>query len=152
MSGRSRKHRPTLAPRRRQTTRPAEEPWQGVPRLTLGLPDDPLRHILHAASLALLKHPVAAQAAFAAFVAEGRRFAETAEGRRWKAALVDSDLVRRGTALWEGSVLNTLEDNSDALLPSTILDAIVQAAGRRDLLAFLHEIQAGIVDAYSHSS
>ena len=130
---------------------PPSERWDDVPRLTLPPADDLLLQILQKASLALLHHPVAAQAVFSAFVAEGRRFAETPEGRQWKAALADSELVRRGTAVWEGSVLNTLEDNSAALLPSTILDAIVQAAGRRDVVAFLDNLQKRLIGALDDS-
>jgi len=129
---------------------PPSERWDDVPRLTLPPADDLLLQILQKASLAL-HHPVAAQAVFSAFVAEGRRFAETPEGRQWKAALADSELVRRGTAVWEGSVLNTLEDNSAALLPSTILDAIVQAAGRRDVVAFLDNLQKRLIGALDDS-
>ena len=111
-----------------------------APHLVLRPSNDPLIELLHRASLLLLKHPVAAQAAFAALVAEGRRFAETPEGRRWKAALADSELARRGHALWEGSLLKVLEEQADAPLPTAILEAIVQAASRRDTTALLQRV------------
>ncbi len=144
---RTRKRLARGAARVRRPRRSAHPQWEDVPRLAVPPPEDPLMRILEEASFALLRHPVAAQAVCAAFVAEGRRFAQTPEGREWQAALANSELVRTGTALWEGSVLNTLEDHPDTLLPSTILDAIAQAMSRRDLLAFLHELQGRIVDA-----
>lgn len=122
--------------------------WAAAPRLVLRAAEDPLAHLLRAASAAVLKHPIAAQAIFAGLVAEGRRFAETEEGRRWKAALADSEFVRRARALWEGSVFNLLEDSADAVLPSAIFDALVQAASRPDLPALLRMVlQPGDRDA-----
>src|SRR5205823_1249124 len=108
--------------------------------------DAALRRVLHAASLAVLKHPVAAQAAFAALIAEGRRFAETPEGRKWKDALAHSQLIHCGGALWAGSVLNTLEDHPDTLLPSTVVDAIAHAARRPDLTDFLQALHRQITE------
>lgn len=81
----------------------------------------------------LLRHPVAAQAAFAALVREGRRFGATEEGARWRAALADSELVRRGRTLWESSLLNMLEDDPDAILPSGLFDAVTRAFSRGEL-------------------
>ena len=114
--------------------------WAAAPRLVLQTAADPLTDLLRTASASVLKHPFAAQAIFAGLVAEGRRFAETEEGRRWQAALADSEFVRRARALWEGSVLNLLEDSPDALLPSAIFDALVQAASRPDLPALLRAV------------
>jgi|ERR1700687_208418 len=105
----------------------AVDAWRDAPQLTVRTPEDPLAQIVREASKWLLKHPVAAQALFSALVAEGRRFAQTSEGQRWREALADSELVRRGRALWESSVLNFLEDAPDVTLPSAISDAIVQA-------------------------
>jgi len=112
---------------------PAVGGAEKVPRLVLSRPEDSLETVLRQASLLVLKHPIAAQAIFSAFVAEGRRFAATPEGRRWKRALADSELVRRGRALWERSVLSMLQDTPDTVIPTSILDAVVQAVGRDDL-------------------
>jgi len=112
---------------------PAVGGVEEVPRLVLSRPEDSLETVLRQASLLVLKHPIAAQAIFAAFVAEGRRFAATPEGRRWKRALADSELVRRGRALWERSVLSMLPDTPDTVIPTSILDAVVQAVSRDDL-------------------
>ncbi len=100
--------------------------WSDMPRLRLRTPEDPLARALRAASEFFLKHPLAAQALFTALVAEGRRFAQTPEGRRWRAGLAQSELVRRGRALWEGSLLNMLDDDPDAVMPSSVFDALVR--------------------------
>jgi hypothetical protein len=110
-------------------------------RLVLAPLTDPLRPLLEQGARVLLQHPAAAQAAFSALVAEGRRFARTDEGRRWRDALAGSDLVRRGRALWEGSVLSVLEEDGQTVLPTTLLDAVVQAAGRADLTKLLQSLQ-----------
>jgi hypothetical protein len=115
-------------------------------RLNPGAADDALRGVLHAASLAVLKYPVAAQAAFAALVAEGRSFAETPEGRKWRDTLARSQLIHCGGALWAGSVLNTLEDHPGTLLPSTIVDAIAHVARRPDLTEFLQVLHREITE------
>ena len=77
---------------------------------------------------AILKHPVAAQAAFAALVAEGRAFAKTPEGRAWHQRLASSPLVERGRSLWELTTLGVLEDDRSVVVPSRILDAFVKLA------------------------
>jgi hypothetical protein len=95
---------------------------------------------LHRAQRLLLEHPAAAQAIFRAFVAEGRGFAQTAEGRRWRDELEGSPLIRRGRVVWEVGTLNVLEENSDTVLPSKLLEAIVQAAGVDALEPFLSRL------------
>ena len=102
--------------------------------------DDELVRILREGQFLILRHPVAAQAALRALVAEGRRFAETAAGRRWKDRLARSELIRRGRMIWQGSVLNMLEENSDTPLPSAFLDALLAAAASEDLPALLSQL------------
>ncbi len=108
-----------------------------VPRVVLEAPADELERALQEGQLVLLKHPVAAQAALRALVAEGRRFATTPAGRRWKEKLAGSELVRRGRVFWESSALGIFEDHPDTLLPSSLLDAIIGATARTDLHALL---------------
>jgi hypothetical protein len=117
-----------------------------LPRLAIDPVPDPLIDILRAASRLVLTHPVAAQAAFSAVVAEGRRFAQTAAGRRWKEVLAASPLIQRGSALWEGSVLSLLEDDPATILPSAILDAVVLATQRNDLLSVLQRLALDSAD------
>ncbi|MBI4516547.1 MAG: hypothetical protein HY699_12115 [Deltaproteobacteria bacterium] len=128
---------------------PQAERWEDAPHLLLPV-EDSLATVLRAAALLMLKHPAAAQAAFRALVAEGRRFAQTPEGRRWQAQLAGSELIRRGRALWEGSMLNALEDSPEAVMPSAIIDAVVQAISRPDLDRALLEFARG--DANSNGS
>jgi len=114
-----------------------------VPRLTLPASDAALERLVAQLSLIALRHPVAAQAVFTALVAEGRRFARTPEGQRWRAALASSEFVRRGRALWESSVLNLLEDDGDTVLPSAFGDAVVRAASRGEIHTLVREVVAG---------
>jgi hypothetical protein len=120
-----------------------------VPRIVLpaGEPgDEALVALLREAQFLLLKHPIAAQAAFAALVAEGRRFAATPEGRAWHERLARAPLVRRGRVLWESSVLGLLEETPAGLLPTALLDAVVGAAARDDLPALLARLWPGTDD------
>lgn len=104
-----------------------------VPCIDLPESSDDLARILRTAAALVMRHPAVMQDVFAALVAEGRRFAATPEGARWAAALADSELVRSGRALWEGSALNVLEDAPGTVIPSAVIDAIVQAMARPDL-------------------
>jgi hypothetical protein len=102
--------------------------------------DEELVQILREGQFLILRHPVAAQAALQALVAEGRRFAETADGRRWKDRLARSELIRRGRMIWQGSVLNMLEEDSPAPLPSAFLDAVLAASASENLPALLSQL------------
>lgn len=102
--------------------------------------DDDLAKALRVTQRLLLQHPVAAQALFAAFVHEGRRFAGTAEGKQWHARLASSDLIRRARVVWEVATLNLLEDDEQAVLPSKLLDTIVQASGLEGLEPLLSRL------------
>ena len=104
-----------------------------LPTLAIRPDDDDLQRILQEAQFLLLKHPVAAQAAFSALVAEGRRFASTAEGRRWEARLRGSDLIRRGRVVWEVVTMKMLEEHAPNVLPTTYLDAMVKATASSEL-------------------
>jgi hypothetical protein len=104
-----------------------------LPTLTLQPDDDELVRLLHEAQYVLLKHPVAAQAAFAALVAEGRRYARSEAGRRWEARLRGSDLIRRGRVVWEVVTLKMLEESTPNVLPTTYLDAMVNATASPEL-------------------
>ncbi len=83
----------------------------------------------------LITHPIAAQAIFRAFVAEGRRHAQTPQGAALKAQIEDSELVRRGRVVWEGVTFNMLEEAQHAttFLPSALLDALVAATAHVDV-------------------
>ncbi len=111
-----------------------------APTLVLGPIQDPLVELLERASLLLLQHPIAAQAAFRALVEEGRRFAATEEGNRWFRRLSHAEAIQRGRVLWEDSLLNILEDSADTLLPSVIVDALARAVRSEDPHALLAQL------------
>jgi hypothetical protein len=94
---------------------------------------DELSRLLFELRMIVLKHPVAAQAAFRSLVAEGRRFGETEEGRAWRARLERSELIRRGSTVLELGTLGMLDADSDQVLPTQLIDAFARAASRRDL-------------------
>lgn len=102
--------------------------------------DEKLVQLLREGQFLILRHPVAAQAALGALVAEGRRFAETAAGRRWKRRLAGSELIRRGRMVWQGSVLNMLEEDSESPIPSAFLDAVLAATASENLPALLSQL------------
>lgn len=99
-----------------------------------------LVHLLRRVQLAILAHPVAAQAAFAALMAEGRRFAATPEGAEWMAALAGSELAREGRRLWDALSMNLLEDDPATIVPSAYLEALLRAPSTPDLEALLSQL------------
>jgi hypothetical protein len=96
-------------------------------------PGDELSRLLYELRWLLLKHPIAAQAAYRALVREGRAFAQTDEGRAWRARLERSELIRRGTSLFELGTMSMLDADSDQVLPTQLIDAFARAASRIDL-------------------
>lgn len=112
----------------------------GLPRVVLREPDDELLRVLRSVQLLMLKHPVAAQGAFTALLEEGRRFAETPDGRRWKRRLERSDLLHRARLAWEVTTLWMLEQEPPHVLPSAYLDAVFMSASRKDLEPMLDRL------------
>lgn len=104
------------------------------------LDDEDLVRALRFLQLLLVKHPVAARAAVRALVAEGRRFAETDEGRAWREALAGTSLVRNGRQLWESTSLALIDEEAPAVFPSLILEGLVQAAVHGDLEGLLAQL------------
>ncbi|HEY5920013.1 MAG TPA: hypothetical protein VIV11_00020 [Kofleriaceae bacterium] len=96
-------------------------------------PDDELSRLLYELRWLLLKHPIAAQAAYRALVKEGRAFAQTDAGRSWRARLEHSELIRRGTSLFDLGTMSMLDADSEQVLPTQLIDAFARAASRRDL-------------------
>lgn len=102
--------------------------------------EDELAELLRRVQLVLLQHPVAAQAAFRALMAEGRRFAATPEGAAWKAALAGSDVVRRAPRLWDAVSMSLLEDDAATVVPSAYLEALFRAVKSSDLEGLLGKL------------
>ncbi|MFV8749666.1 hypothetical protein ACNOYE_03830 [Nannocystaceae bacterium ST9] len=71
----------------------------------------------------LIEHPVAAQSAIAALIAEGRRHARTPVGTQLLAEIRHSELARRARITWESSVLNVIDERDDDPLPTALIDA-----------------------------
>lgn len=78
----------------------AGSPPAPVLREPLAWTEPEILDLLNAAQLALLEHPTAAQAAFAALVREGRQYAETDEGKEWLEVLGRSGLMQRARWVW----------------------------------------------------
>jgi hypothetical protein len=97
--------------------------------------------LLRRLQVLLLQHPLSAQAAFTALLAEGRRFAATPEGAEWKAALAGSDLVRNGRLLWDVLSLNLLEEEASTVVPSAYLEALFRAASSPDLEGLMRRLR-----------
>lgn len=94
------------------------------------------------AQRAIFEHPIAAQAAFAALVAEGREFQKTAEGAAWRERLERSPLREKAEAIWEGLTLNILEQDKQTVVPSRIVDLLVKLLHERALDTILAKLQA----------
>lgn len=106
-----------------------------VPRIELPAvaPSDPLARLVAWAQRVVFKHPVAAQAAYRALVAEGARYAQTEEGRAWRARLEASEELRRLRPVWELATLNLLEGGGSSALPRQFIDLVAQAVSRADV-------------------
>lgn len=112
----------------------------GVPTLVVGDPEQDLVRILREAQYLLLAHPVAAQAAFSAFVAEGRRFAETSAGRAWSERLAGSELMQKGRVAWEVVTMKLLEESPPDVLPQAYVQALAKAAASPELEPLLSRL------------
>ncbi len=114
----------------------------GLPRVVLQEPDETLVATLREARYAVLRHPVAAQAGFSALVAEGRRYAETAEGRAWRRRLAGSPLLRDLRVAWDMTTAELLQEDPPTLLPTTFVDALLQFASHPHSEALLARFQS----------
>ena len=112
----------------------------GLPSIELRDPEQEELRVLRAAQLLLLKYPVAAQSAFSALIAEGRRFQQTPEGERWSNRLSRSSLVHRARLVWEITTLWMLEEDPPHILPSAYLDALCMAASSEELEPLLDQL------------
>ena len=110
-----------------------------VLRIELSDPAPVEINLLRELQRVLLMHPVACQAAFGALIAEGRRFAETAEGREWRNRLVHSPLLAQVRLVFDLSTLGLLEERG-AGLPSTYLDALFMVAAGGDADGILNRM------------
>jgi hypothetical protein len=108
-------------------------PLDGLPLVALRRPEPERLRLLRRIQRIVLQHPIATQAAFAALVAEGRRFAATARGRALSAELARSPLLRRARTGFDAATLWMLEEQPASELPSTYVDMLLMAAQGRGL-------------------
>lgn len=115
-----------------------EEP-DPLPRLIL-YDDNTLLRLLHFFQRLLVRNPEAARAIIQAIVAEGRRFAETSNGQRWKKSLHKSALVQRGRLIWQAYGLDSLLESEPVLVPSDWLDYLIDGMQKADLEIVLSQL------------
>ncbi len=109
----------------------------GLPRLVIQGHDDDTAATLRELQRAVLRHPIAARAAFGSLRAEGRAFAQTPEGARWAAALRHSPAVAQARLAFDATTLGALDDAGGGVLPGAFVDALVQAGASDDLTGLL---------------
>jgi len=124
----------------------SDDVLDGLPRVALRRPDGDPVAVLRRLQRVILTHPVAAQAAFGALVAEGRRFAQTAAGAEWQRRLTRSPLLRRARAPWDAATLWMLEDVTPNVLPSAYVDALCSVAQSKDLEEMVDRLLRGLFD------
>lgn len=84
---------------------------------------------LRALQRAVVRHPLAAQAIFGALIAEGRAYARTEEGKRWRAQLASSETTRRMLTAWEIASMGMLaEEEREDVRPTALFEALARAA------------------------
>ena len=89
---------------------------------------------------AIFKYPMATQAAFAALVAEGRRYALTDEGAEWRKRLGHAKATGRARMLWETLSLGTFSDRIEEPLPGALAEALLQTLRRQHLEPLLAKL------------
>ena len=107
-----------------------------VPELAITEQHEAITELLRELQRAALIHPEASRALFGAMVNEGRLFAQTDEGRRWKERIRGSALLERALIVWQTATLWMTEEPDDGAAPSALIDAVAAAARspRRDEL------------------
>lgn len=114
----------------------------GLPRLVIQGHDPDTAELLQALQHAVLRHPVAARAAFGALRAEGRAYARTPEGARWAEALRHSPVVAQARLAFDATTLRALEGEEPGVLPGAFVDALVQAGATDDIAGLLASVFA----------
>jgi len=111
-----------------------------IPRIELKDPVATEMALLRSVQRILLTHPVAAQAAFTALVAEGRRFATTPEGAQWRERLVNSSVLQQARLIFDLTTLGMLEERGGGDLPTSYLDALFLLASGGDADTVLNRL------------
>ena len=109
-----------------------------LPRLVLQQEDSrPPAQIFLDAQHLLIENPQAARAIIQAFIAEGRRFAQTEDGQAWQDILGRSELVKRGQMIWDAFSLDALVETDSNFMPQAWLDMLSAAVSSPDLETIL---------------
>ena len=109
-----------------------------LPRLVLQQGDSrPPAQIFLDAQHLLIENPQAARAIIQAFIAEGRRFAQTEDGQAWQDILGRSELVKRGQMIWDAFSLDALVETDSNFMPQAWLDMLSAAVSSPDLETIL---------------
>lgn len=95
---------------------------------------------LRAGQHLMMRYPVASRRAIESFCEEGKRFAQTEEGRALKEKLGRSSAMRKARTVWETTTLNLMEEREEALLPSMMLEALFLAGSMKNLEPFLMQL------------
>lgn len=107
-----------------------------APVVTIAAPVEEIARLLRSLQRAMLRHPLAVHEAVNALAGEGRSFAETEEGKSWRARLEASGVVREARTLWEGLMLPLSQlgpaggpaDGPSAAFPGALVDDLFAAA------------------------
>ncbi len=109
----------------------------------MGMTDEEVDKALRAARLLMFKHPVAVQAAFSAFVEEGRRFSATSEGKALRETLATSDGMHQLRAVFEVGTMNALTASDTSSAPTAIVEACARVLSERHLAERLSRVFEG---------
>jgi len=115
-----------------------------LPTLTVGDDDEHVIALLRELQRAVLLHPEAARALFRALAREGRMFAQTADGARWKERIARSELVARASLVLQTATLFALEEEGGGTTPSALVDAVASTAAGPGRDALVERFLRGI--------
>jgi hypothetical protein len=121
-----------------------------VPTLNIGDTDEHVIALLRELQRAVLLHPEASRALFGALVREGRAFAQTADGARWKQRITRSQLVARALLVMQTATLFALEEDAASATPSALVDAIAAAAQTPGRDALIERLLRGLDQGAEH--
>ena len=125
-----------------RTGQDAREPGQEAPpggerrevlRIDIQEDDTTVLELLREVRRLLERHPRVTAAVVGAFVAEGREYSRTGEGRRLREALSDSERLRRARLIWNALALGRHADSAPAFRPSRFLGMVIAATASRRL-------------------
>jgi hypothetical protein len=118
-----------------------------IPLLAITNDDEHIVALLRTLQRAVLLHPEATRALFQSLVREGRLFAQTADGERWKQRIARSALVSRAQLVAQAASFWMLDDDQPGATPSGLVEAIASAASAPGRDELLERLLRGLEDA-----